>query len=254
MMIDLFELNQSLGSLVNTFQGGWFRPQTDFQRACNDISNELWNEQTNKAEKSEEVKANLIYFLKSENIIVAKEKSAYGRLEVPADYGRRSSLRLITDGVKCYKMDEISTDDEKMIEEYYDNLKEINIPVVDNAKWGSANKHLTKSPTLTNPLATQIGQESGKEIKGGFKISPRDISVVVLDYYVRPRDAVFAYTTTPGNVQTGAGDQIVYDKARSFPLQWPTTMVNEFLIRLGSRYGAFTRDQFMAQYSEQQKK
>lgn len=258
-MIDLFELYQSFQSWVNTFQGGWYRPQSDFQRACNDISNELWNEWTNDAEKSEEVKANLIYFLKSKNIKVEKKSSAYGLIEVPKDYGRKSSLRLITDGEKCYPSSEaedsdVFKTDANLAEDYYDKVIETNVKVVDNVRWGSANKHETKKPTFERPLATQMGQQEGEgDIKGGFKISPRSISVVVLDYYVRPKDAVFAYTLTPGNPQTGAGDQIVYDKKKSLPLQWPTTMLNEFLVRLGERYGAYTRDQFMAQYSTQQK-
>lgn len=262
-MIDLFELYQSFQSYVNTFQGGWFRPQSDFQRACNDISNQLWNEWTSQAEISKEVKDNLRYFLKSENIKVVTEKSSFGRIDVPKDYGRSASLRVITDGKSFFpsedvndgKCDGFETDEERA-ENYYDSIIEVNVDVVDNSRWGAANKHLTKKPKITKPLATQIGQQDGSSdtIRSGFKISPRDVSVVVLDYYIKPRDAVFAYTITPGNLQTGAGDQIVYDKSRSKPLQWPETMIGEFLVRLGERYGAFTRDQFMAQFSTQQKK
>jgi hypothetical protein len=130
-------------------------------------------------------------------------------------------------------------------EAYYASMCERTVDKVDNQRWGAVCEHLTKMPTFDNPKLTQLNAQ--------FKVAPREVSVIVLDYYVRPTPAVFAYTVAPGNVQTGAGDQLLYNKALSKPFPWPTTMVNEFLIRLGERYGLFTRDQFMAQTSTQQK-
>lgn len=252
-MIDLYKLYLSFVSYVNTFQGGWFRPESDFQRACNDISMSMWNEWTAQAEKSKEVKDNLIYFLKSKNIKVDSGKGAYGIFSPPDDYGRSASARYITDGTNFIpsndvdegKCDGLETDEERA-EDYYDNIQEVGIDVIDNKNWAAVNSHLTKKPTLQYPKMTQIN--------GGFKVAPREISVVVFDYYIKPVDAVFGYTVTPGNLQTGAGDQIVYNKNTSRPLMWPTTLSNDFLIELGGRFGSFTRSEFMVQYSAQQKK
>lgn len=251
--IDPFYLYSSFKSYVNTSQNGWFRPQTDFIQAANDISNELWETETKKAEKSQESRDNLIFYLKSKNIIVKSEKSSFGKFIPPPDYGRFASARLIVAGgkktVPAKDVEDGKCDgwksDEELAEDYYNSVKEVSIENVDNQRWSSVTEHLTKGPTLQNPKLTQIDE--------GFKLSPRQVSVVVLDYYVRPTNAIFAYTKTPGNVQTGAGDQIVYDKSKSKPLQWPTTMINEFVIRLGIRYGLFTREQFMANIATQQK-
>lgn len=255
-VIDIYDLWKSFGTYVNTFQGGWYRPQTDFETACNDISIKLFKEYVQQAEKSQDIKDSLRNFLKSVNLVVSVKKSAYGKALYPVDYGGFGSARIITDGTKCAPSSDVNDGQcqgvldsdkiEEMTETFYNNVKQYSISLIDNNKWGSVNEHETKSPTLGNPMMTQIG--------GGFDISPRTVSVIVLDYYVNPVKAVFAYTKTPGNPQTGQGDQIVYDKKNSNPIPWPATMVNEFLVRLGERYGAFTRDQFMAQFSTQQKK
>jgi hypothetical protein len=46
---------------------------------------------------------------------------------------------------------------------------------------------------------------------------------------------------------------LIYDQKNSQPLEWPFNVRNEFLIELGTRYGVFTRDQFVSQISAQQK-
>ena len=92
-----------------------------------------------------------------------------------------------------------------------------------------------------------------RQIEGGFEVSPRLVSVIVLDYYRPPIEATFVYTNSPGNVQTGAGDMIIYDQNNSKPLEWPFNVRDEFLIELGIAYSGFTRDQFLAQYGMQKK-
>lgn len=248
-MIDLFDLYKSFQSYVNTFQGGWFRPQTDFQVACNDISNELWELWTRQAERAQEITDKLAPFLISLNRIVTPKNTYYGIFSPPEDYGRYASARIIVADGECIQSSDCATLDvetqEQINEKYYESICEITVEKIDNQRWGAVCEHLTKMPTLKNPKLTQIDN--------GFKVAPRTVSVIVLDYYVRPTPATFIYTTAPGNVQTGAGDQIIYDKQNSEPLQWGPTVINEFLWRLGERYGFFTRDQFIAQASTQQK-
>lgn len=274
MPIDPFDLYNSFQSYVNTYVGGWFRPQTDFQRACNDIDNDLWEKETKQAEKSQEIRDNLGAFFRSKNIIVSPQNSYYGAFLAPEDYGRFASARVILENGQCmpcekldaYKAqcsqgqcDESDTKGQAQIsQEYWENICEQQIDMIDDQRWGSVCQHLTKPPTLDNPKMTQsstkvLDAKGVSRSKISYKVAPRNVSVVVLDYYARPVPMVFGYDKAPGNVQTGAGDQIIYNPDKSTPLQWPSTMVNEFLIRLGERYGLFTRDQFMSQTSMQQK-
>jgi hypothetical protein len=252
-MIDLFDLYQSFKGIVNTFQGGWYRPQTDFTQACNDISKNLWIKWTREAEKSTEAKDNLMPFLRSKNMIV-NTAGVYGTFDPPKDYGRYATARIIVYNDSCFPDKEIeqgtcengefkSAEDIK--EEYYDNIQQWPVELIDDQKWGSVNEHKTKKPNLQNPKMRQVDKK--------FQVTPRKVSVIVLDYYTEPSIATFTYTKAPGDIQTGSGDQIIYDKSNSKPLEWPSTVRNEFLAQLGERYGAFTRDQFIAQFSTQQK-
>jgi hypothetical protein len=252
-LIDVFDLYESFMSYVNTHVGGFFRPQTDFTKRCNDISKQLWVKWTREAEKSQEAKDNLFPFLKSKNKIVTAS-GPYGKFTPPVDYGRFASARIIVANESTYpdknvdqgKCDEgDSKTQEELTEEYFNTIKQFDVELIDDKKWGAVNEHLTKSPTLTKPKMRQIDN--------GFEVAPRQVSVIVLDYYVEPKEATFVYTISPGNVQTGAGDQIIYDKANSTPLEWPSTVRNEFLIALGETYSVFTRDQFINQATQQQK-
>lgn len=270
MPIDPFDLYNSFQSYVNTFQGGWYRPQTDFQRATNDISNDLWERWTRQAEKTQEIRDNLGPFLRSKNIIATPQNTYYAIFDAPDNYGRFASARIIERDGKCLcskeaadtdqgRCDETNTETQDAINaQYYESVCEHQVDMIDNQRWGSVCQHLTKAPTLDNPKMTQFSRDvigTDKRIisKTAFKVAPRKVSVVVLDYYIRPTPMQFGYTQAPGDVQTGAGDQIIYDVNKSTPLQWPSTVINEFLIRLGERYGFFTRSQFMAQLSTQQK-
>lgn len=275
MPIDAFDLFQSFQSYVNTYIGGWFRPQTDFIVAGNDISNDIWEIKTKQAEKSQEGIDDLGVFLRSKNRLVQAQNSYYGIFVPPDDYGRFASARIILENGKCVacrqlehdkkddkaqgQCDQTNTETQEQINaDYYDRICERQIDKIDNQRWGAVCQHLTKAPTLDNPKLTQIGQSvPGKNSTTvqqiSFKVAPRTVSVVVLDYYIRPTPATFVYDKVPGDPQTGAGDQIIYKRSQSTPFQWPSTMINEFLIRLGERYGLFTRDQFVAQTSTQQK-
>ena len=253
MKINMFSLWQSFMTAVNTAQGGFYRPQTDFQQKVNDISREMWVEWTNEAEKSQEARDNLIYFLKSKNVKVERAQANYGIFSPPSDYGRYASVRIIVsdegktypskdvDGGKCDGWDT----QEEINEKYYAGLSEISIQMIDNMRWGGMLDHPTKGPSMKYPKATQIDN--------GFKVAPRDVSVVRFDYYVEPEEAVFGYTLATGDRQTGAGGQIIYDQKKSKDLPWPDTVRNEFIIRLGVAFGIFTRDQFLTQISTQQK-
>jgi hypothetical protein len=256
-MIDLYELYLSFQSFCNTYIGGWYRPDTDFTKACNDISKILWVKWTRLAEKSQEARDNLFPFLVSKNMIVSNS-GVYGTFLPPVDpkkpYGRFASARIIVVGNTCVPSKEVNNGKcsngnfktpNELTEDYYDSVKQIDVEMIDDQRWGACNKHKTKGPKLDSPKMRQID--------GKFEVAPRLVSVVVLDYYRPPCEATFKYTISPGNVQTGSGDMIIYDKKNSTPLEWPFNLRDEFLIELGIRYSMFTKEQFLAQMSIQKK-
>lgn len=250
-MIDSYDLYQSFLTYVNTYCGGFYRPQTDFIRALNDESYKFWVEQTGKAEKSQEVMDNLAPFLLSANRKVSQSQSYYGTFQPPDDYGRFASSKIVIHNNKTVpdpnvcdgKCDGLEDQEEKT-EKYLESLIESTVEKIDNQRWDAVCKHLTKRPTFDNPKVTQIDK--------GFKVAPRTVGVIVLNYYREPKPATFVYTISPGNTQTGAGDQIIYDKNNSKPLEWPNNLRNEFVCRLGVRYGLFTRDAFVANIANMQ--
>jgi hypothetical protein len=250
-MIDTFDLWNSFQSTVNTFQGGWFRIQTDFIQKCNDLSKQFWNKYRKESEKSQDARDKMLPFIKTKNFIVSN-KGIYGRFTPDADYGGFSAARVRIYEEKCLpdpkaeygeKVDKSAfVTDAERTEEYYDNVKEFDVDLIDDIKWGAMNRHKTKGPTFEKPKIRQVD--------GGFEVLPRKVTVIVLDYYRQPKEATLLYTPSPGDEQTGAGDDIVYDKS-SQPLEWPFNMRDEFLIGLGEAYGVFTREQFLTQYNMQ---
>lgn len=248
-MIDMFDLYKSFRSYVNTYVGGWYRPQTDFTQACVDINTKLFVKWTGEAEKSQEAKDNLSPFLLSTNITL-NQKGPYATGVFPKDYSRFGTARIIVSEDQV--VDPTKTQDQ-VTSAYFDSLKQIQVEMVDDKKWGAVNAHLTKGPTLCNPKMRQIISTNKDNSVNNFQVAPRSVSVIVLDYYRQPKIPTFVYTTSVPNLQTGEGDEIVYNKTGSQPLEWPENVRNEFLIELGSRYGLFSRDQFVSQVTAQQK-
>ncbi len=242
----MFDLYQSFKSYVNTYLGGWYRPSTDFLYACNDISIKFWIKWTGEAEKSQQAKDNLFPFLVSKNCKV-DQNGPYGTFTPPTDYERFATARVIVVEDKCLtdknlnKIEGFNTD-EQMTEDYYNNVKQFTATMVDDQKWGAANEHLTKKPTIKSPIV--------RLVNGKFQVSPRQVSVVVLDYYIKPSLATFGYTVTPPDFVNGTGDVMVPSTGNK-PLPWAATLRDEFLIALGERYSLFTRDNFVAQINQQ---
>lgn len=239
---------------VNTSPNGWVRPESDFIKELNKISIKLWNKYTGMAEKSQEVKDKLLPFLKSKNLIV--QQTGYeGIATKPKDYGRYASARIVVhkedtipdknvDSGKCegFKTPE---EQEAITQEYYDNIIQRQVELIDNQRWGAFLSHLTKGPTFEKPGMTQID--------GNFKVAPRKVSVIVLDYYIEPIPATFDYTLSAGSVQTGSGEQVIYNATTSTPLQWGEQMREEFVQELKGWYVQAMRDSMLSNISAQQK-
>lgn len=257
--IDMFELYKDFMAIVNTSQNGFWRPEKDFERNVNEASLLLWNNKIDEAQRSQRGTDELSPFLVSKNIIVAKQNSFYGTFGKPDDkdkeYGRYASARLVVAGKMCVPCKDVDDgkccngtfkSDQELAEDYYDTICEVAIEKVDNQRWPSVLKHLSKRPTLENPKLTQINNQ--------FQVSPRQVSVVVLNYYTQPKYATFKYTLTPGNLENGSGDEIIYDKNASTPLQWQETVKGELLEVLKKVYISYTRDTEAAQIDNIQKR
>lgn len=256
--IDVFVLWTSFNGLVNSFQGGFYPPITVFMPAVNAISNEMWEEKTAIAQNNQKVQEDLFPFLRSKNCIVSGNNSMFGTFIQPDDYAYfLDAGYIISDGKivgasDCDTCCENEDDVEKYerVERYLDSIERVNVSKIDTTKWNACLSSYTKKPTMQKPKITQ-SVFKGKDgvLKTGFSVSPRKVSVIVLDYYVQPTDAVFAYTVSTPDVQTGSGEQIIYDQKNSVPLQWSPTLINEFLWRLAERFGITTKAQFLTQYA-----
>lgn len=247
--IDPFDLWNDFKSWVNTQQGGFMPPQGVFTRVANVSSLELWKKLTGVAEKSQEIKDMLLPFLVSKNVLTQPANSYYTIAQPPVNYGRFATAKILltkdkktipdpsVDNGKCCKGNivniQIKTDAE-LAQDYYDNTVEAEIQMVDNQKWSAMLQHKTKSPTFEKPKMTQVN--------GSFKVAPREVSVVVFNYYTEPVDAVFAYTPTPGNPQTGSGGSINYDPNASTQFQWTKIAKTELLEMIKQVYIGYTRD------------
>lgn len=260
-MIDLNDLFLDFNSQTNTSQNGWWRPELDFERAVNDASLKLWNKKVDEAEKAQRIIDELRPFLISKNIIVKNQNSFYGVVEIPkpnadgtGDYGRFASARILLAGSMCVPCKDVDQgkcsngvweDENKMANDYYNTVCEEQIEKIDNQRWPSVLTHLTRKPTLKKPKITQINNL--------FQVAPREVSVVVFNYYTKPQYATFKYTLTPANLQNGSGDVIVYDKANSTPLEWPETVKNELLDIIKDVYIGYSRDSQFQQINASQK-
>lgn len=257
-MIDLFDLYKDFNAQNNTSQNGFWRPEMDFETNVNIASIRLWNRKIDVAERQQGVIDDLRPFFKSKNIIIKNQNSFYGTIDLPSEvgfeYGRYGSARLLLVGDMCVPCKDVDDgkcsngdfkSEEELADDYYNTVCEVQIEKIDNQRWPSVLNHLTKRPTLAKPKLTQINNQ--------FQVAPRQVSVVILDYYVKPKKGTFKYTLTPANLQNGSGDVIIYNQSASTPLEWPETVKNELLDILKEVYIGFTRDAQYQQINQSQK-
>jgi hypothetical protein len=252
-MIDPFETYEDFSSAVNTFQGGHFRLNRDFIRALNNISDEIWEEEAGQSEKTQTLSDHLTPFLQTVNAVVKTLNKTEDYFEFPKDYGRVCSARVLLsketqkgvkeNGVRMLQDGKIleASEDDEVAQEY----ETFTATKVDISRWNGAIKDAVKGPKMNTPIYSQFKQ--------GFRVAPKNVGTIVIDFYTKPKPAILEYDIAPGNPQTGAGDYVIYNKLESQPLEWPSTMKNEFVMRLGERYGVFTRDQFLAAVTKTKK-
>lgn len=254
-MIDIFDLWRAFNSEANTSQNGFWRPQSDFEINANTVNKEMFDKFCEEEEKTGRIDDYLSPFRKTVNIISTND-GPYATIVRPTDYSRYSSARVLVAGENCYpdrnvnggacvgpNQDKIAQ--QENIEKFWDNVKPFPITKVNDSEWGSATTHRTKKPSLNRAIM--------QPINNGFEIAPRGVSVVILSYYFEPPYVTFPYIKSPGNLQTGAGDQIIYQKSPNSSFSWDGALMNEFLKRLKEKYFNAMRDQVGAAIQNSQK-
>lgn len=254
--IDLYDLWQSLLAAVNAQQGGWIKPQGNFEKWVNEVNLELFRERVKNFERDQQNSDDLAPFLLTLNVVLQQMAGKnYDLAPYPINYAAYASSRILyNENTNCGCLSEgnaildgksgtckpYEDEDYKEIREQSRgaDLCELSISKIPNQMWGNACDHAFKKPTPKSPIITQFD--------GGFKVAPKKLGIIILDYFKVPQAAVFAYTLGPD-------DNIIYNAAASTQLEWPVSMKGEFLARLIKRYGMYTSQETMYAQGEQER-
>lgn len=238
-MISTCQLYNDNKSAVNSWQHGHFRPQS-FEFALYMAQVELFNLLRKAWENSQIITDELRPFFKDAQLKI-DEMPQGGIVAYPADYVSFSNLKFYSkteegEGVKCKGFDVVDSDNkcrpltEEEKVELLDtkDLFERDIRKVPNNKWASFLKHRVIKPSVKNPGTTQL--------EGGFKVVPREIGYVVLNYLAIPERPVFAYTRD-------ALDNIVCIPEKCTNLLWGPEALPDLMARVKTKYSSFVGDQ-----------
>lgn len=252
-MISLFDLWEEFIGTVNTHQGGHVKPNRNFVMWVNSISKDLFKEKCEDYQKSQILSDDITIFLKTVNINVPLvPNQMWDLIKTPPDYEFFADARVYRRGAGdnakacgCIVYDTIDgkTGDKGQCTDYIDedelaamqaqqdaNLCEVGINKVPTNRWQAICEHRNLKPTVNNPKCTQFDK--------GFKIAPKGIGVIILDYFRAPAKATFDYTI----LNPGLENEYIQFAATSLPLEWKSTMVPEFIAQLQKKYGRFVRE------------
>lgn len=244
-MIRINKIYDAFNSEYNTAQSGFFRPDADFVPAIHAISLDIYNKLVGITPREQKIKDWLAPFLRMLNIAVLK-KPAYDYILSPDDYKNYAASRVIFEKEKncgqpecdllngagqCIPFADVEEDFFPATAEY----EEWPVTLLDSSKWASMTKHKTNGPTAKRPFL--------KQQSDGFMVLPRDLGVIVLDYYISPVEPVFNYDS----VGTAPDVFLQFKDAGSTHLQWPETLLPVFLYHLGKKYGLTIQNQLILQ-------
>jgi hypothetical protein len=237
---------------VNSPQAGNIRPQTDFIAWLIEAQQAIFKELVAEFEKSQVISDELTPFLRSVQVpVTVKERENYDVISYPKEYGffARASLNfneekkcgclsddaevLIDGECKAYTDPDLEALRNKFSGDYVQHK----ITKVHNQRWDAALRSAFDKPTPKNPLITQFD--------GGFKIAPKNLGVVRMDFFRNPK--------TPDMVYTTVSNELQYDQVGSTQLEWRDSMLPEFLSRLEKRYHKRNRDLELYSASEQER-
>lgn len=232
MAINVNLLWTSIQNLGNVWRTGFLSP-SKFNDYVQQVSIELFNEKYLAAKQNNKIDDDLAPFLKSENLPVsAPEGANWGLVTRPvSEYNYFWSMRAFFTGASdgsitscgCPTSDNKACDARQNLTQPVVStdqipiVKEVPVDLVSDTVWSSVLRHRKKFPTLDRPYATQYS--------GGFKIAPRNLSIVTLDNYRLPKPAVFGYTLLPSGY-------FQYNQGTSTDLEWPEQVFDEFVDRV----------------------
>jgi hypothetical protein len=252
-MIDLFDLYDEFCGTVNTVQGGHVRPNRNFVKWCNTISKEIFVEEFKAFETAEIISDELGTFLKSVNAIVTPMRGQmWDLVKLEAEYQYFASARIRLFQNQCYADNELAfkakdvidqDEREQLILDAESNIEEIGITKKTNNRWEAITRRKTNKPSFDKPYCTRFD--------GGLKVAPKNIGVIILDYFRMPAEATFEYTVINEGLES---EYIQYNGSSSKPLEWPATLRAKFIARLKQKYAGMTGDQGMYEQGSLEKR
>lgn len=246
---------QNTMSLGNVQQGGQIRPVSDFQLWYNEVNVQLFHEKACKFQLGQQVTDELNPFHVTVIIPLSPVSGRnYAVAVLPADYEYLIDVRVIRqkDEYACGSLEKLPIIDQggnavkytdpdyaAMAQQYAGmGLVEETVNVVDSQRWGACLTHPTKGPTWDNPKGSQDGT--------GFKIAPKNVQAIVLDYFRTPKSAIFGYSIV--------NDVVIYDPTTSDQLEWTNVIKNDFLVELVKKYASAVGDSALYQQYDNNKK
>lgn len=232
-MILIDDLYNAVNGEVNTSQSGFVQPNL-FDLMCWKVSMKLFKKKCREAERSQEITDDIALFLKSVNIMVTVPNgSNYGRISYPANYGYFMSARIYVDDKAATCPCPNSESDDTICGKWGDKnaqsnivLSEVPMGKIDNSRWSGILDHSRLKPTLESPKMTQYAD--------GFKVAPKQVSIMTLDYYRLPVRSKWNYIAV--------GDYFQFTPIGSVDLDWTADMFGEFVDSLKILYMLCLRD------------
>ena len=245
-MISVCQIYNDFKGASNTWQYGHFRPKS-FEYALHEASIEIFNELRKEWQKSQIVSDNLRPFFKSAQKQISNLPKG-GMIDYPDDYSMFSSLRFFTKAtggsgvlIDCDIIDDDRScrplrEEDKVAMLAAEELVEHEISKIDNMRWGAFCAHQFIPPSLDNPGCTQYND--------GFKVLPKKIGIVVLDYLAIPERPKFIYTKGPRNA-------FICDPLKCTNMLWGDEILPELMSRIKTKYASFVGNG--AKYQEGQR-
>ncbi len=238
-MISICQLYFDFRGAQNTWANGHFRRRS-FVYAVHESSMEIFNELRKAWENNNIIDDNLRNFFKSVQVPI-KDLKKNGLIEYPKDYSTFSSLGLYskTDksaGVLCSDLDildieekvcrPLREEEKEKLEVTSDQLVERDIRKVPNGKWRAAVSHEFIVPSIEDPICTQYNT--------GFKVLPKQLGYVVLDYLALPERPVLNLVKKGNDFVCGPGSK---------DLLWGEEILPELMSRIKTKYASYTSNQ-----------
>jgi hypothetical protein len=243
-MIRIDKLYEDFSSLNNIGQGGFFRPVADFVPAMHEASLEMFNILAAQQKKTQKVEDALLPFVKAASITVEKIGRNYIAM-YPKDYKYYKAGGIIATDEKAFAEEdtEVWQGGECMLSEeqkadFFPKNEDYNrypLTKILANQWNGLISHPNRKPTFFYPFIVQ------RDI--GFEVAPKEIGVIVIDYYRLPKEPVYNYD----EIVQKPDLFISFKEEGSVHLEWGEEMIPAFLYRMSKRYGYTTSDELKLQ-------